>query len=238
METSLKTVKKKLLKSEARISGLKNEESRLLLLNRSLKKSCEKHQKEARRNLFLMDKQARSVDSTKNNKDRDFRALEVKLEKVMEDNKNFQKEIAIKKKENEALLSDVSVKKAEIQLKKETLKMDLAKIALDRQVLNHEAKIHANKQKADLALEHLRVKMASAQAKKDSDAAAKEQALLKKTRRLRKKEESGQVFVIKHGKFHIYLKKYSPKIFNCHFLCFRQMCSYKFVLSPFLHTTT
>ena len=57
--------------------------------------------------------------------------------------------------------------------------MDLAKIALDRQVLNHEAKIQANKQKADLALEHLRVKMASAQAKKDADAAAKEQALLK-----------------------------------------------------------
>ena len=84
----------------------------------------------------------------------------------MEDNKNFKKELEIKKKENEALLSDVSVKKAEIQLKKETLKMDLAKIALDRQVLNHESKIQANKQKADLALEHLRVKMASAQAKK------------------------------------------------------------------------
>ena len=57
--------------------------------------------------------------------------------------------------------------------------MYLAKIALDRQVLNHEAKIQANKQKADLALEHLRVKMASAQAKKDADAAANGQAMLK-----------------------------------------------------------
>ena len=66
-----------------------------------------------------------------------------------------------------------------MELKKEALKMDLAKIALDRQVMNNEAKIRANKQKADLALEHLRVKMASAQAKKDADAAAKEQSLLK-----------------------------------------------------------
>ena len=62
--------------------------------------------------LILMNKQARSVDSTKKKKDRDFRGLEAKFEKVMEDNKNFKKELEIKKKENEALLSDVSVKKA------------------------------------------------------------------------------------------------------------------------------
>ena len=98
----------------------------------------------------------------------------------MEQNKNFKKELKIKKKENEALLSDASVKKAEIKLQKETLKMELAKIGLDRQVLNHEAKIQENKKKADLALELLRVKMASSQAKKEADAAAKEQAMLKK----------------------------------------------------------
>ena len=129
--------------------------------------------------MLLLDKQALSVDSTKNKKDRDFRDLEDTLEKVMEQNKNFKKELEIKKKENEALLSDASVKKAEIQLQKETLKMELAKIGLDRQVLNHEAKIQENKQKADLALEHLRVKMASSQAKKEADAASKEQAMLK-----------------------------------------------------------
>ena len=176
----MKTTKKKVMKSEATISILKIEESRLLMLNRSLKKTCDKHQKEARRYLFLMDKQTRIVDSAKNKKNRDFRGLEIKLEKVMQDSKTVKKELESKKKENEALLSDASVKKAEMQLKKETLKMDLAKIALDRQVLNHEAKIQENKQKADLALEHLRVKMASAQAKKEADAAAKEQAMFKK----------------------------------------------------------
>ena len=45
LETSLKTAKKKVMKSEATISSLKIEESRLLLLNRSLKKTCDKHQK-------------------------------------------------------------------------------------------------------------------------------------------------------------------------------------------------
>ena len=112
----------------------------------------------------------------------------------MEDNKNFKKELKIKKKENEALLSDVSVKKAEIQLKNETLNIYLTKIALDHQVLNHEAKIQANKQKADLALEHLRVKMASAQAKKDADAAANGQAMLKKHEDFEKRKNNAKFF--------------------------------------------
>ena len=90
----------------------------------------------------------------------------MKFEKVMNDNKNFEKINKIQKRENEALMSDASVKKAEMELKKEALKMDLAKIALDRQTMNNEAKIRANKQKADLALEHLHAKMASSQAKK------------------------------------------------------------------------
>ena len=107
----------------------------------------------------------------------------------MEDNKNFKKELEIKKKENEALLSDASVKKAEIQFKKETLKMELAKIALD-----HESKIQANKQKADLALEHLRVKMASAQAKKDADAATNGQAMLKKHEDFEKRKNHAKFF--------------------------------------------
>ena len=53
-----------------------------------------------------------------------------------------------------------------MDLKKEAFKMDLAKIALDCQTLNNETKIRAEKQKAELALEHLHAKMASAQEKK------------------------------------------------------------------------
>ena len=45
LEARLKTLNKKLLKSDATVSCLKSEETRLLLSNRSLKKSCEKHQK-------------------------------------------------------------------------------------------------------------------------------------------------------------------------------------------------
>ena len=108
----MKTLNNKLLKSEATVLRLKSEETRLLLLNRTLKKSSKKHQKEARRLLFLINKQKRSVVSTEKKKDRDFRALEVKFENVMHDNKNFVKINNIQKKENEALLSDVSVKKA------------------------------------------------------------------------------------------------------------------------------
>ena len=85
-------------------------------------------------------------------------------------------------------------KKAEMELKKEALKMDLAKIALDRQTTNNEAKIRANKQKADLALEHLRAKMASAQAKKDADAAKKEKALDKKREYFEKRKYCASYF--------------------------------------------
>ena len=66
------------------------------------------------------------------------------------------------KTKNEVLTSDVSLKKAEMDLKKEAFKMDLAKIAFDRQTLNNEANIRADKQKTELALEHLHTKMASA----------------------------------------------------------------------------
>ena len=51
--------------------------------------------------------------------------------------------------------------------------MDLAKIAFYRQTLNNEAKIRADKQKAELALEHLHAKMVLVQAQKDADAAHK-----------------------------------------------------------------
>lgn len=44
--------------------------------------------------------------------------------------------------------------------------MDLENITFDCQTLNNEAKIRANKQKAELALEHLHDKVASVQAKK------------------------------------------------------------------------
>ena len=86
----------------------------------------------------------------------------------MKDNRKFEKINKILKTENEALTSDFAVKKAEIDLKKEAIKMDLEKIALDLQKMKNEAKIRANKQKAELALEHLHAKMASAQAKKDA----------------------------------------------------------------------
>ena len=75
LEARLKTLNNKLLNSEATVLSLKNEETRLLLLNRTLKKSSEKHQKDARRYLFLINKQERSVFSTEKNKDRNFRAL-------------------------------------------------------------------------------------------------------------------------------------------------------------------
>jgi hypothetical protein len=95
LEARLKTLNNKLLKSEATVSRLKSEETRLLLSNRTLNKSSEKHQKEARRYLLFLDKQTLSVDSAKNKKDRDFRALEDTLEKAMEQNKNFKKELEI-----------------------------------------------------------------------------------------------------------------------------------------------
>ena len=60
--------------------------------------------------------------------------------------------------------------------------------------MNNEAKIRANKQKADLALEHLRVKMASAQAKKDADAAEKEQFLVKKRGDFEKRKHCASYF--------------------------------------------
>ena len=91
MEARLRTLNNKLRKSEAAVSHLKTEETRLLLSNRTLKKSSEKHQKDARRYLFLINKQERSVFSTEKNKDREFRVLKVKFEKVMNDNKNFEK---------------------------------------------------------------------------------------------------------------------------------------------------
>ena len=126
LEARLRTLNKNLRKSEAAVLHLKTEETRLLLSNRTLKKLSEKHQKDTRHYLFLINKQERSVVSTEKKKDRDFRALEVKSDNVMHDNKNFVKINKIQKKENEALLSDVSVKKAEMELKKEALKMDLA----------------------------------------------------------------------------------------------------------------
>ena len=91
----------------------------------------------------------------------------------MKENKKFEKINKILKRENEALTSDATVKKAEMDLNKEAINMDLAKIALDLQTMNNQAKIRANKQKADLALEHLHAKMASAQANKDAAAAHK-----------------------------------------------------------------
>ena len=77
-----------------------------------------------------------------------------------------------------------------MDLKKEAIKMDLAKIASDLQTMNNKAKIHANKQKEDLAL------MASSQAKIDADAAQKEQAIEKKMSGLQKKEALFDLFWI------------------------------------------
>ena len=112
----------------------------------------------------------------------------------MKDNQKFEKVNKILKTENEALTSDFAVKKAEMDLKKEAIKMDLTKIALDRQTLNNETKIRANKQKGDLALEHLYAKMASAQAKKDADAAHKAQAIEKKRDDFEKKKHCSTYF--------------------------------------------
>ena len=81
-----------------------------------------------------------------------------------------------------------------MDLKKEALKMDLAKIALDRQTMNNEAKIRANKQKTDLALEHLHAKMVSSQAKKDADAAQKEQVIEKKRYEFEKRKHYSTFF--------------------------------------------
>ena len=75
LEDRVRSLNNKLLKSEATVLRLKTEETHLLLLNRTLKKSSKKHQKDARRYLFLINKQKRSVFSTKKKKDRDFRAL-------------------------------------------------------------------------------------------------------------------------------------------------------------------
>ena len=110
-EASVRSLNKKLRKAEAAVFYLKTEGTRLLLSNRTLKKSSEKHQKEAHRLLFSINKKEHSVFSTNNKKDRDYRSLEFNFEKVMQDNKNFEKINKIQKKENEALFSDASVKK-------------------------------------------------------------------------------------------------------------------------------
>ena len=72
--------------------------------------------------------------------------------------------------------------------------MDLEKIALDLQKMKNEAKIPANKQKAELALEHLHAKMASAQAKKKSDTTHKAQAIEKKRDYFEKRKHCSTYF--------------------------------------------
>ena len=194
MEADLRLLNKKLRKADVKMSDFKNEETRLILSNKTLKKSSEKHQREAHRLLFSITKKEHSVSYTNKKKAGEFRALEVKLEKVVKENKKSEKINKILKTENEALASNVTVIKAEMDLKKEAIKMDLAKITLDRQVMNNKAKIRAKKQKADLALEHLNAKMASAQAKKDADAAHKEQVIEKKHDEFEKRKHCSNYF--------------------------------------------
>ena len=106
----------------------------------------------------------------------------------------MEKAYEILKTKNEALTSDVTLKKAEMDLKKNAFKMDLANITFDRQTLNNKAKIRADKQKAELALEHLHAKMASAQAKKDADAAHKANASKDKHDEFEKRKQSSTFF--------------------------------------------
>ena len=68
--------------------------------------------------------------------------------------------------------------------------MDLAKIDLECQTLNNEAKIRAEKKKAELALEHLHAKIASAQAKKDATAAHKAKEIKDKQDTFEKRNQS------------------------------------------------
>ena len=132
------------------------------------------------------------------------------FDNVMHNNKNFYKINNIQRKENVALLSDISVKKAKMKLEKDALKMYLANIALDCQVMNNEAKIRVNKQHSDLALEHLHAKMDSSQEKRRRR--RQEWTIPRqKTWIFLKKEVLWKLFWIKHGKFHIYLKNINLK---------------------------
>ena len=100
MEADLRLLKKKLSRADAEISGLKSEETRLIIANKSLKKAAEKHQKEAHRLLFFMNKKERSVSSTENKNAKYFRVMKFKFEKVMKDNRTFEKVNKILKTEN------------------------------------------------------------------------------------------------------------------------------------------
>ena len=177
MEADARLLNKKFRRTEAENYDRKSEETRLIVINKSLKKAVDKHQKEAHRLLFSMNRKEGSVSSTEKKIKIDFRALKVKFEKAMKEMKKLEKANKTLKTKNEVLKSDVTLKKAEIDFKKEAFKMDLAKIAFYCQTLNKEAKICADKQKAELALEHLHAKMASTQAKKDADAAHKAKAI-------------------------------------------------------------
>ena len=72
--------------------------------------------------------------------------------------------------------------------------MDLTKITLERQTLNNKAKIRAENKKAELALEHLHAKMASAQAKQDTATAYKAKHIKDKKDEFEKRKQHSAFF--------------------------------------------
>ena len=91
MEADARLLNKKFRKAEAENSDRKSEETRLIVINKSLKKAVDKHQREAHRLLFSMKIKEGSVSSTEKKIKIDFRALKVKFEKSMKEMKNWKK---------------------------------------------------------------------------------------------------------------------------------------------------
>ena len=125
LEADARLLNKKFRRAEAENSDRKSEETRLIVINKSLKKAVDKHQKEAHCLLFLMNRKEGSVSSTEKKIKIDFRALKVKFEKAMKEMKKLEKANKTLKTKNEVLTSDVTLKKAEIDLKRSLLRWTL-----------------------------------------------------------------------------------------------------------------